>query len=192
MSYRASDRSPRREEKDVNMWINLRHDGESDVEMKVQRFEWDISSQRSILPLMAERIRREGAVLVLLHKDDWVEDTRNSGGGKDSGPNDTVWCSDVIREDSRRVWIRRNAGHVQDAAGPLVGFSKCHTAPSHPGATLAPLDRVKTGSSLVPSLHPGQRAVLRCFDAVSQCRDKQFLELLVCPCTQECCDQSTS
>lgn len=57
MCHGPAYRSSRTEKEQVDMWIDLRDDGEVDIEVEIERFDRDIGSKATVFPFVTEGIR---------------------------------------------------------------------------------------------------------------------------------------
>ena len=161
------------------MRVYLGDDGEVDVEVQVESLDGDVGAQGAVLPLVTEGVRFEGAVAVLHHQDDGVEDTGHGGGGEHGRPDDAVGRGEVVAEDGGGVRVRRNARDVEDAAGALVGFAEGQAAVAPPGALPGPVDRVEARARLVPAPEPDGEGLAAGGDLAGEGRVQELLKLVV-------------
>lgn len=75
----AADGTARGEEKNGNVGVDLRDDGEGYIEVGIESFEGDIGAEGAVFPFVAKAERSYRAGLSFSHKHDRVEDAGNGG-----------------------------------------------------------------------------------------------------------------
>ena len=83
------------------------------------------------------------------------------------------------------MWIGWNAGDIQYAASPLVGFEKCHATASEPGTPFSPIDSIKSSTCPPPSPEPDSHRVVAGGDSMGQCWHDELFEFLVGSCAEK-------
>lgn len=97
---------------EVDVWVNLRDDGEVDVVEEMQRVKGNVDAERAVLVLPLKLPRLDRAILVLGQKHNWIEDTGNSGGSDNLSRQGRVSAEGRASEGEERL-----TGSVDHAVG---------------------------------------------------------------------------
>ena len=101
--------------------------GKRTIEIEVERLNWDINPERTVLELAAPIPRNNVALLGLLHQRYRVQNARDRGGSKESAPDDSIRGGDVVQQLGGPV--TDELSYDSDSTGDMAWATRTNDVP---------------------------------------------------------------